>query len=172
MLYKPKIGHCVCAIPLPYRAPMISLPLHSPCHEIPDFWGKPILKALQPAGLCLPESSDLPLPLKVEFPPSPWCPSWCPHTVHAHRGIPPNILCSFQKMCLDHSTTVGTRKAALKVAFKVVNWWRCQHIVFIPKSWSLFWDHLRASKVCPLARKISVLWALLQILSTCHKGNV
>lgn len=116
-----------------------------------------------PICLCLSRLSS-PHPLDA--------PADAPTTVHAHRGIPPNILCSFQKMCLDHSTTVGTRKAALKVAFKVVNWWRCQHIVFIPKSWSLFWDHLRASKVCPLARKISVLWALLQILSTCHKGNV
>lgn len=81
----------------------------------------------------------------------------CMPTEAFHRRVPANPLHSFQNIWLGHSTAVDTRKAALKVAFKAVNWWRCQHIVFIPKSWSLFWDHLRASKAHPLARKLSML---------------
>lgn len=90
-------------------------------------------------------------------PSTPWC-AWrwaCMRTEVAHGGGPFNPLHSFQKIWLNHSLTVSTKKSSPeKLAFKDMNRWRCQHIVFIPKSWSLFWDHLRASKLFPCQENI------------------
>lgn len=117
---------------------MIAFPLHSPCSETS--------RKLQ-----LTSASH------GWVPPIPWC-AWrwsCMPTEASHGGVPLNPLHSFQKISLDHSPAVCTKKSCPeKLAFKTVNWWCCQHIVFIPKSWSLFWDHLRASKLFPCQENI------------------
>lgn len=150
MLYQPKPCFCVCCNSSGRLFPNDSL---SP--PFPLQWD---FKFARGTSRTRPtRKSQLTFASHRWVPPIPWCTWRWPHmpTEAFHRGVPFNPWPSFQKICLGHSPAVGTKKSCPeKLAFKAVNWWRCQHIVFIPKSWSLFWDHLRASKLFPCQENI------------------
>lgn len=101
--------------PLLCCSPMISLPLHSlPPHS--ELW-EPILRHFKTAGLPTRRPEPTAASQGRVFPINSLADVLT--TVHS-KGIPPSSLHSFQKVWWDHSTAVGTRKAALMTAFKDV----------------------------------------------------